>query len=90
MTHELSEVSKLVLRIRPILQGHPGERQGAVLAELLAIWLAGHLVTDEESSIKRSQTDMHREMLLDHTVDAARELIPMFEEHILDARKRRK
>lgn len=29
-------------KIRPILGGHPAEIQGAVLADLLATWLAGH------------------------------------------------
>ena len=29
-------------RIKPLLAGHPPEAQGAVLAELLSMWLAGH------------------------------------------------
>jgi hypothetical protein len=35
-------VEPLVERIKPILAGNPGQIQGAVLADLLAIFLAGH------------------------------------------------
>ncbi len=32
----------LSARIKPLLAGHPPEVQGAALADLLSIWLAGH------------------------------------------------
>lgn len=35
-------VFELVERIRPILADHHPAEQGAALADLLAIWLAGH------------------------------------------------
>lgn len=37
-----ARVDALVERIRPILAGNHPAVQGAVLADLLAIWLAGH------------------------------------------------
>ena len=50
----------LVERIRPILEnqvfpllkGHPPEMQGCVLADLLAIWLAGHHVAGDEDATR--------------------------------------
>ena len=41
---ELRAVRKLVQRIRPLLAGRAAQMQGAVLADLLAIWIAGHIV----------------------------------------------
>lgn len=37
-----TQVTDLVEAIRPILAGHQPDIQGAVLAELTAIWLTGH------------------------------------------------
>lgn len=45
MTHEQPDparVTDLVERMRPILAGNHPAVQGAVLADLVAIWLAGH------------------------------------------------
>ena len=56
-------VTEIVERIRPILGGHHAAVQGAVVADLLAIWLAGH------------QADL-REALLDKHIDTVRELVP--------------
>jgi hypothetical protein len=36
------ESQELVERIAPILHGHEPDVQGAALADLVAIWLAGH------------------------------------------------
>lgn len=33
---------QIIDRIRPLLGGQPPELQGIIVAELLAIWLAGH------------------------------------------------
>lgn len=33
---------EIIDRIKPLLAGHPPEVQGAVLADLLALWLAAH------------------------------------------------
>ena len=42
------EVLRLVDRIKPILVGQPPARQGAALAECLALWLAGHPLAARE------------------------------------------
>jgi hypothetical protein len=39
------EAMKLAASIRPMLAGRPPEAQGAALADLLAIWLAGHVAS---------------------------------------------
>jgi hypothetical protein len=41
-TPETHEIFRAVERIRPILAGRPPEMQGAILADLVAMWLAGH------------------------------------------------
>ena len=42
MDSELEEVKQLVESIRPRLAGRAAHVQGAVLADLLSLWLAGH------------------------------------------------
>jgi hypothetical protein len=39
---EATEALELTDRIKPLLAGHPPEVQGAVLANLASLWLAGH------------------------------------------------
>lgn len=39
---DVHDVEPLVERIKPLLAGKPPELQGAVLAELLAMFIAGH------------------------------------------------
>ena len=65
MTHasDPTLVREIVERIRPILAGHHPAVQGAVVADLLAIWLAGH------------QADL-REALLENHIDKVRKLVP--------------
>lgn len=69
MTAEL--VTDTVNRIRPHLAGLPPEIQGAVLADLLAMWLAGHQGGDEDATYN------FREDLLDEHLKAVRALIPV-------------
>ena len=42
MDRSAKHVLELVERIKPILAGQDPSEQGAVLAELLSLWLAGH------------------------------------------------
>lgn len=74
-------VPQLVERIRPILAGVPSPVQGAVLADLLAIWLAGHI--DRTSS---QHTDALREELLQHHLATVRALVPVNAAHIHGSR----
>jgi hypothetical protein len=43
---DTAQVAQLISRIRPILAGWPPQTQGAVLADLLATWLAMSDTTD--------------------------------------------
>jgi hypothetical protein len=56
------EVLGLVDRIRPLLAGYPAEMQGAALADLLAIWLAGHYVEGDAVATRTLRSDL----LADH------------------------
>jgi hypothetical protein len=69
-----------VNNIRPMLAGLRPEVQGAVLCDLLAMWLAGHI---DPSSARR--TKKFRERLLRIHVTKVRELISV-NEQILMAR----
>jgi len=57
-------VGEIVERIRPLLAGYHPAVQGAVCADLLAIWLAGH-----EHAL--------REALLTAHIVSVRELVPV-------------
>jgi hypothetical protein len=59
-----ARVFELVDRIRPILAGNHPAVQGAVLADLLAMWLAGHPAE-------------LREALLALQIDKALQLVPI-------------
>jgi hypothetical protein len=54
----------IVERIRPLLAGYHPAEQGGALADLLAMWLAGH-------------PHELREALLSHHVERVRELVPV-------------
>jgi hypothetical protein len=59
-------IIRLVERIRPILEsqvfpllkGHPPEMQGCVLADLLAIWLAGHHVPNDAGATRTMRAEL--------------------------------
>jgi len=72
-----AEVEAIVNRMRPALAGHPSPIQGAALADLLAIWLAGHIVPG-----KPAETKAARERLLKMHVEMVRKLIPVNEAQI--------
>jgi hypothetical protein len=61
-----SEIDSLVNRIKPLLAGKDPGVQGAVLADLLSMWIAGH-------------PDFIREEMLTQHVDAVRALVPVNE-----------
>ena len=68
---DVEAVFELRRRILPVLAGHGGATQGAVLAELLAMWIAGH-----RAGGKRA-TDRLREDILRMHLVVVRELIPV-------------
>ena len=77
---EAHVVLGLVKDISRILAGNGSEIQGAVLADLVAIWLASHLSSDESL----------REELLNIHVATVRNLIPANESIILRGLRRAK
>jgi hypothetical protein len=72
MTDDVRTILAIVKRIRPLLAGNPAEIQGAVLADLLAMWLAGHHVPGDQ----RATADLRREVLSVH-LRALGELVPV-------------
>jgi hypothetical protein len=78
----LAEVERVVAKIRPLLTGRPSRVQGAILADLVATWLAGHFGPDDVVTSKL------REELLDLHVETVRQLIPPNERMILETLER--
>lgn len=52
-TSRTGEVERAVERIKPHLGGYPPEVQGIILADLLAIWLAGHQVEGDSDATRK-------------------------------------
>jgi hypothetical protein len=52
-TPRTREAAAIIDRIRPLLAGHSPEVQGAVIADLTAIWLAGHHVAGDEDATRK-------------------------------------
>ena len=57
-------------QIKPILAGQGSPIQSAILAELTAIWLAGHIIPDDPEETRRLRAE-----LLDGHVRLIRQLI---------------
>jgi hypothetical protein len=77
------QVGLIVKAIMPLLKGKPPEVQGAVLADLLAMFLAGHLDPNEIGADAKPNTDQIREELLTLHIEKVRELTAINEKIIL-------
>ena len=66
----------LSAKLAPLLAGYPAMVQGGALADLLAIWLAGHWCEGEAE-----RHDLREELLAMH-IEKVRELIPVNDEQI--------
>jgi hypothetical protein len=55
---DADEAMALVKKIRPLLAGKDPNVQGAVLADLLAMWLAGHVQLGDPEATKRIRQEM--------------------------------
>ncbi len=78
MEHEQAlKAQPIVKSIHPLLAGQPPEIQSAVIADLLATFLAGHFAATEE------RTAAARENILEVVLGLVRELIPVNEVAIL-------
>ena len=71
---DVGQVEALVKNICTQFAGKPAPVQGAALADLLAIWLAGHVVAADDR-IDRPATDKLRKDVLAHHLDKVRELL---------------
>jgi hypothetical protein len=60
------EVERIVASIHPLLVGQAPQVQGAALADLLATWVAGHIIlgdAPETDALRRRLVEMHIEMV---------------------------
>lgn len=73
-----TEASEMFAGCAKILQGHHMFVQGAVLADLLAMWLASHFTSDPEETAK-----MREQVLAEH-IEAVRIMIEHNEKIILN------
>ena len=64
-------------QIQPLLRGLGSDVQGAVLADLLSLWLAGHMSDNPEA------TEILRNVVLNEHIECVRDLIPASEMEIL-------
>ena len=70
-TPQTRKVLETVARIKPHLAGLAPEVQGAVLCELLSLWLAGHRVEgDPEATVAL------RKALIDNHIESALDMLP--------------
>jgi hypothetical protein len=51
-SEQANEAMALVNEIRPLFAGKSAQTQGAVLADLLAMWLAGHVIQGDPEGTK--------------------------------------
>lgn len=70
-----------------ILRNHPPEIQGAVLADLMATWLAGHIVHDGKWKIDRKATDRERRKQLILLISAVKNLVGPNEARVFETLK---
>jgi hypothetical protein len=81
----IDRANKLSRQCQEILEGQGAAAQGLALADLLSLWLAGHIIIEELSAgaDARPQTDQLRELLLQEHIKHVRQLVPASEREIL-------
>jgi hypothetical protein len=68
---EVAVTEETVNKIRPFLAGLPAYLQGAILADLLSLWLAGHHVEGDGQA-----TAQLRSNLLESHLSLVKQMIP--------------
>jgi hypothetical protein len=71
-------------RIKPILAGRGIAEQSAIIADLLAIWLAGHRILDDKPGAAEAQAQLREEVLANH-IALVRSFLPLAD-MVVDAR----
>jgi hypothetical protein len=69
---------ELCAKIAPFLAGNAPEVQSAALADLTAMWIAGHFVNND-----RAGTQQLRQLLLHEHIKLIQQLIPLNEHKLL-------
>jgi hypothetical protein len=80
MRDKVNEVAELSREIAELFADRERKVVGAVLAELLSIWLAAHFVANDEGG----ETKQFRKKLLREHMRVVRDLIPLNEKQILE------
>lgn len=57
-SREALAIGELVDRIKPLLAGIPGEIVGGALADLAAIWIAGHVMPNDPIMTSRLRAEI--------------------------------
>jgi hemerythrin len=70
LKHDARRAQELVAAIKPILAGEKPSIQGAALADLLAMWLAGHVAVGDPKA-----SEAIRETMLATHIEAVRGLV---------------
>lgn len=88
MTDEAHRAASLttetVKKIMPLLHGLDPETTSAVLAQLVSMWVAGHVVFESEgTNIERAETDAARKEVFAYWAKLVTQLIPVSEAEIL-------
>jgi len=76
MSHA-EQILELTKQIKPLLAGKPAVVQSGALADLIAMWLAGHWIPgcpDETEQIRRDLFERYCELVIDLVEVNAREL----------------
>jgi hypothetical protein len=81
----IDDIAALVDATRPLFAGNDPDVQGAALADLVAIWIAGHIVPDDPQA-----TEAMRGKFLELHVETVRRLIPVNERLYIEPRLRGK
>jgi hypothetical protein len=58
MNPDVKEVEFIVKGASALLEGRPPQVQSAALADLLAMWLAGHLILGDPKATKRLREEL--------------------------------
>jgi hypothetical protein len=74
---------RLSRRCQRVLKGQGEATQGAVLADLVSLWLAGHMVPEEIGKAEKPFTNEFRETMLTDWLATVRALVPESEKEIL-------
>jgi hypothetical protein len=82
---DMAEVYKLVQACAPLFHGKPPQIQGAALADLTAMWIAGHVAIGDPETTKA-----RREAALAFHVKTVESLIPVESKLIIEPQIKRR